>query len=308
MNPGRKKISSRCGTVAIIGRPNTGKSTLLNCLVEEKVAIVSKIPQTTRNRIRGIYTEKRGQIIFIDTPGYFLGKDSLDKLLKKSAVRAADGVDGVIHLVDVGKPPGREEEEIVRRLKNFQKMIVLGLNKVDLKKNFTPEYIALWEKIRGCRVQDIASFVLLALSGKKGINTDKLIDVVFENLPRSAVLYPEDTVSDLPQKMMIADIIREKFHFLLRDELPHATGVVVRDAVSRRRNVFYVQADIFVERRSQKEIVVGRNGQLLKKAGIAARKELSQLLEKKIFLDMRVKVKKHWREDMALLDEMGCGQ
>lgn len=294
----------RCGMVSIVGRPNVGKSTLLNAILGEKVSIVSKVPQTTRNQVRGIYTEKRGQIVFIDTPGLVLGKDKLDRLLKRSSMGSTQDADCIIHLVDTQDVVGKEEEEIVRRLADVKSPIVLGLNKVDLKGGYIPEYLALWEKARGVSIQQMKNFTLIALSGKEKTNLDTLLDVIFEYLPEGPALYPEDTISDVPQKMAIADIIREKFLALLRDEIPHSIAVFI-ESMETVKKVIHIRALILVERDSQKNIVIGKHGHILKKAGTLARKELEDILEQKVFLETYVKVKSDWRDNDGVLQDLG---
>lgn len=302
----KKNNNFRCGIVSIVGRPNVGKSTLLNHIVGEKIAIVSSVPQTTRNQVRGIYNDERGQIIFIDTPGLHLNRDRLDRFMNQSAYGTTHDTDCIIHLVDVKEPPGREEEGIVRRLSNLNTPIILGLNKVDFKSTpYLPEYISLWERIKGKSLQEIKSFTLLPLSGKKGINTDKLIDIIFEYLPKEKALYPVDIVSDVPQRMAIADIIREKLFNTMRQEIPHSIAVIIESIQPMRKKTLHIRALIIVGTESQKRIVIGKSGGVLKKIGSLARVELEQLLESKVFLDIYVKNKKNWRDNSSLLEEMG---
>ncbi len=299
------KKELHCGMVSIVGRPNVGKSTLLNKLLGEKVAIVSKVPQTTRNQIRGIYTDERGQIVFVDTPGVHKGRDQLDRFMNQSAYGITSEADAIIHLVDANDRVGLEEEELVQRLHSLKVPIVLGLNKVDLKGKTIPEYIALWEKVTGKSMQENPHITILPLSGQSGTNVSKLIDIVFELLPVGPALYAEDTICDIPQKMVIADTIREKLYLLLQQELPHSIAVVIDVVEPRKGKLLYVQAVIMVERDSQKSIVIGKNGALLKKAGSLARTELEELLESKVFLELFVKSHKDWRDSPSLLQEMG---
>lgn len=304
----------RCGAVSIIGRPNTGKSTLLNCLVKEKLAIVSAVAQTTRYRIRGIYNEERGQIIFIDTPGLHLGKDRLDKLMNTSSLDSIQTADCIIHLVDTSRPTGKEEQMVVENLKGVKVPVILGLNKIDLKGRYVPEYIDLWERIKGrpCTemvqgrpVTELDSLVILPLSATKGINIERLLDLLFERLPKGETLYPRDTLSDVPQKLMMADVIREKLFNLLREEIPHSLAVAIEEMTPRKKNVLYLRAVILVERESQKEIVIGKKGEVLKQAGSLARRELEEILEKKIFLELYVRFQKGWRNNEMVLQELG---
>jgi len=301
----KNKKDLRCGMVSIVGRPNVGKSTLLNCILGEKVAIVSKVPQTTRNRIRGVHNCEKGQIIFIDTPGLVLGKDKLDKFLKSSSLGSMNDADCVIHLVDACERVGKEEEEIVRRLNTIKSPIVLGLNKVDKKVKYANEYISLWEKAKGMPATEIENFAILPLSSKEEIHIEQLVDILFEHLPQSAPLYPVDVICDIPQRLAISDIIREKLIRVLRDEVPHSIAVVIESIKPKRKKTTHIQAVILIERESQKEIVIGKGGSVLKRVGTTARLELEDLLEGKVFLEMRVKTKKKWRDNVSLLQEMG---
>ena len=295
----------RCGMVSIVGRPNVGKSTLLNAIVGEKIAIVSQVPQTTRNQIRGVYTEERGQIIFIDTPGLHKGRDKLDQFMNQSSAGTIDDVDCIIYLVDTSRRIGEEEGNIAYQLKNVKAPVILGLNKVDLKSTDIPAYISHWEEVKGEAVTEMKNFSMVSLSSKNEINIDKLIDVVFGFLPQGPMLYPEDTLTDTPQKMAISDIIREKFFLMMKDEIPHALGVVVEQMRPIKGKTLLIKALIYVEREHQKEIVIGKGGQVLKKVGTLARVELEDLLETKIFLEFHVKVQKNWRDNIPLLQELG---
>ena len=295
----------RCGFVSIVGRPNVGKSTLLNRILEEKVSIVSKVPQTTRHLVRGVYNDQRGQIIFVDTPGLIPGKDKLDHLLIRASLGSLGEADCIIHLVDTSVPTGVEEHQVVTHLKGMKVPVILGLNKIDLKGKYVPQYISLWEEIKGKKIQQMDSLILLPLSGKKGLNIEKLIDQIYQYLPEGPPLYPRDTVCDLPQKIAIADIIREKFLGVLRDEIPHSIAVVVEEMEPRRKNVYYIRAEVLVERDSQKEIVIGKKGLVLKEVGILARKELEELLESKVFLEIYVRCEKRWRDNRGFLQDLG---
>jgi len=297
--------SFRCGMVSIIGRPNVGKSSLLNVILEEKISIVSKVPQTTRNEIRGIYNHAKGQIIFIDTPGIHQQRDHLDKYMNTSSLRTINDVDCIIHLVDANLPVGREEEQIVKKLLTVKAPVILGLNKIDLKGKCVPEYISLWERVSGKSLSDLESFVLVPLSARSGFNIDLLLELLWERLPEGPALYPRDIISDVPQKIAVADIIREKLLGILRDEVPHAIGVVVEQIQPRRDKILFIEVSILVERDSQKEIVIGKKGQVLKNVGTLARCELETLLESKVFLDLHVKSKKNWRDNPSLLEDMG---
>ncbi|MBI5149847.1 MAG: GTPase Era [Candidatus Omnitrophica bacterium] len=294
----------RCGMVAIVGRPNTGKSTLLNRIVGEKVAIVSQVPQTTRNQIRGIYNDERGQIVFIDTPGLHIGRDKLDKFMNQSSVGTFHEADCIVYLVDTSRRVGQEEEYAAGRLAAVKAPVILGLNKIDLKGKHISEYISLWEKAKGKPVPEMEKFTLLPLSGKDGTNAEKLVTIIFDYLPEAPALYPQDIVCDVPQRLVIADIVREKLFELMKEEIPHALSVVIED-MRRKGKVTHIKALILVERETQKEIVIGKGGQVLKTVGTLARKELEELLETKVFLELYVKVQKQWRNDDSFLQELG---
>lgn len=296
----------KCGMVSIIGRPNVGKSTLLNRILEEKVAIVSRIPQTTRNQVRGVYNEDRGQIIFIDTPGMHEVKDRLDNFMNKASSSTLKQVDCVIYLVDTTRQVGEEEGVIAEKVKKLKKPVILGLNKIDQKKANIDEYIKFWEEVKGEPINTMKNFTLMPMSGKKGINVEALMDVLFEYLPEGPALYPTDIICDVPIKMAVADIIREKLFRNMKNEIPHAIGVIVEEIKPlKKKKTTEVKVLILVERNSQKEIVIGKDGQVLKKIGISARMELEELLETKIFLNFYVKVHKSWRDDNYLLQEIG---
>ncbi len=295
----------RCGMVSIIGRPNVGKSTLLNEIVGEKVAIVSKVPQTTRNQVRGIYNDKRGQIVFIDTPGWHKGKDKLDKFMNKASVGTMHEADCIIHLVDTSRRIGAEEEAVINFLKTVKEPIILGLNKVDLKSPDFASYIELWEEAKGKPITEIENLTMIALSSKEGSNVDELIEIIFSILPEGPRLYPEDIICDVPQKMAISDVIREKLFRSLKQEIPHSIGVILEEVRPIRGKTLMIKSLIMVERNTQKEIVIGKDGAMLKKIGSLARADLEDMLETKIYLECHVKVQKGWRDDYLTLQELG---
>ena len=296
----------KCGMVSIVGRPNVGKSTLLNRILEEKVAIVSRIPQTTRNKVRGMYNEDRGQIIFIDTPGIHVGKDKLDKFMNKSSSSTMRETDCVIYLVDSTRQIGNEEMIIADKVKKLRCPVILGLNKIDQKKANIDDYIKFWEEVKGESLNTMKNFTLMPMSGKKGINLEALLNVLFEYMPQGQPLYPTDIICDVPIKMAVADIIREKLFRNMKNEIPHSIGVVIEEIKPlKKKKTTEVKVLILVERKTQKEIVIGKDGQVLKKIGTSARVELEDLLETKIYLNFFVKVHKGWRDDNYLLQEIG---
>lgn len=295
-----------CGAVALVGRPNTGKSTLLNYILGEKVAIVSTVPQTTRHKIKGIFTDSRGQIVFIDTPGMHLSSQRMGKLMLREIDLAIAGSDLVIHLVDTQEPPGEEEELVLNKLKNVKVPVILGLNKIDCRARFLPSYIKLWEEQKGKKIQELSNQVLLVpLSGKTGTNVDKLLATVFEYLPQGDFLYPPEILTDFPQRLAIAEIIREKLFALMRQEVPHSLAVYIEEIQPRPRKLIYIRAVIIVERSSQKAIVVGRGAGILKTVGLQSRPEIATLLGQRVYLETQVKVKPGWREDPEILRLLG---
>ena len=301
-----KKSVLKSGMVAIVGRPNVGKSTLLNAILGEKVSIVSDVPQTTRYQIRGIHTDERGQIVFIDTPGIHAGRDKLDKYMDRASLGSIDSVDAVIHMVDASEKTGLEEKHVISRLHKCGKPIIVGLNKIDITKGkFVPEYIQLWEEVRGVPISEMKDLILLPLSALKGTNVKKLIDLLFEQMPQGPFLYPEDTITDFPKRMAMADLIREKLFLLMREEIPHSIAVIIEGVQPKRGKVLHIRAAILVERESQKEIVIGKAGAILKQVGSEARKDLEELVDSKVFLELFVKARSNWREDYSMLEDMG---
>ncbi len=283
-----------------------GKSTLLNAIVGEKVSITSDIPQTTRQQIRGIYHDERGQIVFIDTPGLHLGGDGLDKFMNRSSMGAMQGVDVLIHLVDSSEQVGKEENFVVNSLKKLKVPIIVGLNKVDYKKGkCIQEYIDLWETATGKSIHELKHLTLLPLSALQNTNVDKLLDMIFEMLPVGPLLYPEDVITDLPQRLAMADLIREKLFQTMREEVPHSIAVKIEHVSPRKGKVLLIKALIIVERETQKEIVIGKKGEVLKNIGTAARADLEELVGQKVFLELYVKTTKNWRDNPSVLEEMG---
>jgi GTP-binding protein Era len=296
----------KSGMAAIVGRPNVGKSTLLNAILGEKVSIVSDVPQTTRHQIRGIHTDERGQIVFIDTPGIHAGKDKLDKYMNRASLGSIDSVDAVIHMVDASEKTGLEEHHVISRLNKCGKPIIVALNKIDITKGkFVPEYIKLWEEIRGVPMTEMEDLILFPVSALKGTNVKKLVGLLFEQMPLGPFLYPEDVITDFPKRMAMADLIREKLFLLMREEIPHSIAVIIEGVQPKKGKVLHIRAAILVERESQKEIVIGKAGAVLKQVGSQARRDLEELVDSKVFLELFVKTTSRWREDYSTLEEMG---
>ncbi len=299
-------MKKKSGVVAIIGRPNVGKSTLLNRLVGEKVAIVSSIPQTTRNQIRAILNNEQGQIVFIDTPGLHVSRHALDRAMTSAITDSLMGADVVIHLVDATEQIGEEEALVMERLGKLTVPIVLALNKIDRSPRHLEDYLHMWEKKLKKPLSEMTHRVVpIPMSALVGTNVDALLKELFKRLPEGEPLYPENVLTDFPRQLTIQDIIREKLLLYIREELPFSVAVFAEEIVERSKKLTYVKASILVERESQKAIVIGHKGELLKKVGEAARKELEKMYEKKFYLDLWVDVDKGWKQNNGLLRQMG---
>lgn len=288
------------GFVALIGRPNVGKSTLLNQVVGQKIAIMSDKPQTTRNRIQGVYTTENSQIIFLDTPGIHKPKSKLGHQMVKTAVNTLQEVDCILFLIDAAEgSPGPGDRFIIEKLKGIQTPVFLVMNKIDL---IHPEaLLPLIDEYN--KLYDFAE--IIPVSAAQGNNVDPLIETVQRYLPEGPQYYPDDQVTDHPEQFVCAELIREKILHLTREEVPHSIAVQIEDMRTEENGSVYISAVIFVERDSQKGIVIGKRGALLKEVGTAARRDIELLLGNKIFLELWVKVKKDWRNQERVLKELG---
>lgn len=279
----------KSGFVAIIGRPNVGKSTLLNTIIGRKIAIMSAKPQTTRNQIRGVYTSDQAQIVFIDTPGIHKPKHKLGEYMVEAALGTLKEVDLILYVVDVTTEFGTGEEYIINKLKLVQTPVVLLLNKIDLiKKEKLLEIISIYNNL-----YEFAE--IMPISAVQRENVEQMLLVLQKYLPEGPKFYPEDMITDQPEQQVIAEIIREKVLNLTREEVPHSVAVQIETITSRGPKTTYIGAAIYVERDSQKGIIIGKKGQMLKEIGRLARQELEGILGTKIFLELWVKVKPDWR-------------
>ncbi|MGI6684140.1 MAG: GTPase Era [Bacillota bacterium] len=285
----------KSGFATIIGRPNVGKSTLLNSILGQKIAIMSDKPQTTRNKIQGFYTKENCQIVFIDTPGMHKPQHKLGEYMVTVAERTLNEVDIILYLVDATKEFGAGEEYIIKQLEKVSTPVFLIINKIDL----IPREQVL-QVIN--KYQNRFSFSeIVPVSALKRDNVDYLLSVLEKYLPSGPQFYPEDMVTDQPEKAIVAELIREKVLVLTRDEIPHSIAVEVTDFKERTENMIYVGASIYVERESQKGIIIGKRGAMLKEIGKLARSDIENLLGTKIYLELWVKVQKDWRNrDVAL--------
>lgn len=289
----------KSGFVCIIGRPNVGKSTLLNRFVGRKVAIVSDKPQTTRNRIMGIYTTEEAQVVFIDTPGIHKPHHKLGEYMIRVAQSTLEEVDLVLYVVDASVKPGAGEEYILSQLRKVSTPIILVLNKVDLIKKQELLPLIQWFSQRTTPAH------ILPLSALKGENLDELTGLILEYLPEGPRYYPAEMVTDQPERFVAGEIIREKVLRLTREEVPHSVAVLVEEMETRSNQVLYIAAAIYVERDSQKGILIGKSGRMLKDIGQQARQELELIFGNRVYLDLWVKVRREWRDDEAFLRSFG---
>ena len=290
----------RSGFVALAGRPNAGKSTLINSLIGEKVAIVSSKPQTTRSEIRGIYTDENCQIIFTDTPGIHKPKFRLESRMNKEAADVIQGVDLIYLVVDASVPYAKGDEFVLNMVKNTGLPVFLVLNKMDkMQPEKIVKVIQQWQE----RYEFAEYF---PLSAKFGRSFEDLIKTTRKYLPEGDLLYPAEMTSDGAENFRIAELIREKILTQTEDEVPHAAAVIIENKEFKKDKV-YIQAMILVERDSQKGIMIGKQGQMLKKIGSLAREDIEKLLGKKVFLELFVRVENEWRSRDARITEYGYG-
>lgn len=290
----------RSGFVALAGRPNAGKSTLINSLIGEKVAIVSSKPQTTRSEIRGIYTDEECQIIFTDTPGIHKPKFRLESRMNKEAADVIQGVDLIYLVVDASVPYAKGDEFVLNMVKNTGLPVFLILNKMDkMQPEKIVKVIQQWQER-----YDFAEY--FPLSAKFGRSFEDLIKTTRKYLPEGDLLYPAEMTSDGAENFRIAELIREKILIQTEDEVPHASAVLIENKEFKKDKV-YIQAMILVERDSQKGIMIGKQGQMLKKIGSLAREDIEKLLGKKVFLELFVRVENEWRSRDARITEYGYG-
>ena len=289
----------KSGFVSIIGRPNVGKSTFLNRIIGQKIAIMSDKPQTTRNKIQGVYTENDAQVIFIDTPGIHKPKHKLGDFMVKMAQTTLKEVDIVLFMVNAVEGFGRGEEFIIEKLKETKQPVFLVINKID---QLHPEQLLeLIDQYR--KLHEFAEIV--PISALDGNNVDALIGTIKKYLPEGPQYYPDNQVTDHPERFIIAELIREKVLHLTREEVPHSVAVVI-DAIQKREGgAVYINATIVVERASQKGIIIGKQGKMLKEVGKRARFDIEALLGSKVFLEVWVKVQKDWRNKMSQLRDLG---
>lgn len=294
----------RSGFVTFLGRPNAGKSTLLNAIMDQKFAITSPTAQTTRHRFRAIKTTDAYQLIIVDTPGVHKPHDTLGEELNTTALKSLEGIDVVAFLLDAHEPLGAGDEWVISQLKavkNTPKILVISKCDLATDEEIDSQIARAKELLDWDRV-----IVLSAVTGK---NVDEFVDAVVSYLPEGPLWFPADMQTDQPQEVIIAEFIREKILFTVYDEVPHAIGVVVDEMdYNRRKHLTRIYATIYVERDSQKGILIGKGGTTIKHIGTEARSDLETLLGTKVFLDLQVKVKKNWRRDLNQIRRFGYGE
>jgi GTP-binding protein Era len=295
----QKDKTFKSGFVSIIGRPNVGKSTLMNQIIGQKIAIMSDKPQTTRNKIHGVYTSDQGQIVFLDTPGIHKPTSKLGDYMTKVAQGTLGEVDAILFLVDVVEGIGGGDRFIIEQLKNVKTPVILVLNKID--QVHPEELLPIIVKYK-----DLHQFAeIVPISALSGNNVTTLLEQIVRYLPEGPQYYPADQVTDHPEQFICAELIREKILHLTREEIPHSIAVHIEDMRVQENGLVRISAVIYVERDSQKGIIIGKQGALLKEIGQKARHDIETLLGSKCFLELWVKVKKDWRNQERVLRDLG---
>jgi GTP-binding protein Era len=294
------KEDYKSGFAALIGRPNVGKSTLMNHLIGQKIAITSEKPQTTRNRIQTVYTDQRGQIVFLDTPGIHKAKNKLGEYMVNVAESTLKEVDVILWLVEPSTFIGAGERHIAEILGKVKTPVILVINKIDTLKD-QDEVLTYMDAYR--KVCDFAEIV--PVSALRNRNTEKMTELIFKYLPYGPQYYDEDTVTDQPMRQIAAELIREKALRLLEEEIPHGIAVTIEAMKERKNGMFDIEANIVCERESHKGIIIGKGGSMLKKIGTAARIEIENLMGAKVNLQLWVKVRKEWRDSELYMKNYG---
>ena len=292
------KDNFKSGFVTLIGRPNVGKSTLMNHLIGQKIAITSNKPQTTRNRIQTVLTTEDGQIVFVDTPGIHKAKNKLGEYMVNIAERSLNEVDAVLWLVEPTTFIGAGERHIIDQLKGVKTPVILVINKIDMVKK--EDLLPAIDTYR--KEYDFADIV--PVSARSGDNTDVLVKVILKYLPFGPQFYDEDTVTDQPERQIVAELIREKALHCLNEEIPHGIAVAI-DRMKMERKVMHIDATIICERDSHKGIIIGKQGSMLKKIGSTARYEIERMLDCRVNLKLWVKVQKNWRDSDYIMKNFG---
>ncbi len=289
----------KSGFVAIVGRPNVGKSTFMNYVLGQKIAIMSDKAQTTRNKIQGVYTNKDCQIVFLDTPGIHKPKHELGNFMVESAYSALKEVDAVLFMVNAAEKRGPGDDFIIEKLKEIKTPVFLVLNKIDL---ISPD--ELLDRVES--YQETIPFAgIIPISVLQGNNVQELMTTLTNHLPEGPQYYPSDQITDHPEYFVVSELIREKILHLTKEEIPHSVAVTVDKMQKDEFDKVHVYANIIVERPTQKGIIIGKGGKLLKEIGVRARKDIEQLLGNKVYLELWVKVEKDWRKKKSHLQDFG---
>ena len=290
--------NKKCGFVALIGRPNVGKSTLLNCMLGEKIAIVSKKPQTTRTAINGILTKEDVQYIFIDTPGVHKPKNRLGDYMVKAAYSSISGADVILFVTEAGGKPDKTEQKLVERFKKLDIPVYLIINKID----------AVNKEKLGQTILDYSPLMefkdVIPISAAKNDGVDIILNEIKDDFSEGRFYFPEDMITDQPERQIVAEVIREKILRLTDEEVPHGAAVVIEDFIEKK-DLISVRAEIFCEKPTHKGIIIGKNGEMLKKIGTYAREDLESFFGCRFYLDLWVKVKKNWRDSVAAAKNFG---
>ena len=295
----------KSGFVAVLGRPNVGKSALVNALLGQKVAAVTPRPQTTRKRQMGILTledpERQGQVVFIDTPGVHRPRHKLGQHMNDEALETLKEADVVLFVADSSQPPTSEDQQLFDLLAELWRPghVLLALNKIDL---LSPEALAERQQVFSA---NLPGALLLPISARRGDGLPALLDAILERLPAGEPFFPPDQMTDLYERDIAADLIREACLILLRDEIPHGIAIRIDQYTERGDEGAYIEATIFVEREAHKPIVIGRNGEMLKQIGSSARRAIEEMSGRKVYLQLKVKLRKNWRDDEAVLKNFG---
>ncbi len=296
MNSGK---GFKSGFVAVVGRPNVGKSTLINALIDDKIVIVSDKAQTTRNRIVCVYTDEKKQIVFMDTPGIHKPKHKLGEFMVDQAVDSLREVEAVLFVVAANEKRGPGDNFVIEQLRKVNVPVFLIVNKIDtMEKQDLLEAIVSYEN-------SYPFEAVVPISAKEKDNIEEVVNLLEKHLPEGPKYFPDDMITDQPERLIISDIVREKILLQTHDEIPHAIAVDVDEMKTREDGTTYVRATIYVERDSQKGIIIGKQGAMLKTIGRQARGDVERLLATKVFLDLWVKVKKDWRNKSGILSELG---
>lgn len=294
----------RSGFAALLGRPNVGKSTLLNRLVGQKIAITSPVAQTTRHRIKGVVSSEKGQIVFLDTPGFSKPLDKLGNFLTDESLAALSEADCFIMVVDVSMPPGKGDEWVASQIRETGKFVLLVLNKSDILKN-KPVKLLEHRKAYNELFKGYPHAKALSVSAKTGKHMSELVETIIRKLPEGPAYYPDDAVTDQRLREISAEIIREKVLLNTREEIPHSVAIGIESFDESDPGIVRIEATLYVDQKSQKGILIGQAGSMIKEIGTQARIEIETLLEQKVHLALNVKLKENWRKDRGFLKSLG---